>query len=76
MYTQQELTKLFGKYQIHELYPVGQMFNPNEHESVGHLTTDDPAKGNTVAEVQRSGFKIKDRLLRSATVVIFDFKEE
>ena len=50
----------------------GQQFDPREHEAVTHA---DGEEGKVVAEVQR-GYKLYDRVLRPAMVVVGKGKEE
>ncbi|MFW5897311.1 MAG: nucleotide exchange factor GrpE [Bacillota bacterium] len=45
----------------------GQTFDPNWHEALDYVPTDDRPDG-TVIEEFRAGFKMKDRLLRPARV--------
>ena len=46
----------------------GATFDPNQHEAVSRLPSDQP--GGTVAQVFQSGWKIKDRVLRAAIVAV------
>ena len=48
---------------------VGTPFDPNLHEAVAHEPNPDVAEG-TVARQLRKGFKLKDRLIRPASVVV------
>jgi molecular chaperone GrpE len=50
----------------------GQQFDPREHEAVMHAEGED---GKVLAEVQR-GYKLYDRVLRPAMVVVGKGKEE
>ncbi|HEY5812206.1 MAG TPA: nucleotide exchange factor GrpE [Terrimicrobiaceae bacterium] len=47
----------------------GSSFDPNLHEAVGHEPSPDVSEG-TVLRQLRKGFKLKDRLIRPATVVV------
>lgn len=47
----------------------GSPFDPNLHEAVGHEPSGDVAEG-TVLRQLRKGFKLKDRLIRPASVVV------
>jgi molecular chaperone GrpE len=51
------------------LEALGQAFDPNLHEAVGQLETDDYPPGAVCQELQR-GYKIGDRLLRPALIVV------
>ena len=44
--------------------PTGQLFNPNEHHAIGTVETDDSSKDSIVAETKRTGWKLRDRVLR------------
>lgn len=48
---------------------TGQSFDPNLHEAVGHETSAEVAEGAVIRQLRR-GFKLKDRLLRPASVVV------
>jgi molecular chaperone GrpE len=58
--------------QQHGVEPVnaeGQKFDPNIHEAVGHEPSADVPEGSIVRQLRR-GFKLRERLLRPATVVV------
>lgn len=64
-----QFESLLRQHGVEELAPYGEPFDPNLHESVAHLPNDDIAEGH-VSEVQRVGYKHRDRLLRAAVVVV------
>jgi molecular chaperone GrpE len=47
----------------------GAKFDPNVHEAVAQEANDDVQEGHIVRQL-RKGFKLRDRLLRPATVVV------
>ena len=47
----------------------GQPFDPNVHEAISQVETDDKPPGTVVSVLQR-GYKLGDRLLRPALVVV------
>ncbi len=47
----------------------GQKFDPNLHEAVAQEASDNIAEGYVVRQL-RKGYKLRDRLLRPATVVV------
>jgi molecular chaperone GrpE len=47
----------------------GAKFDPNLHEAVSQEASDSVAEGHVVRQL-RKGFKLRDRLLRAATVVV------
>jgi molecular chaperone GrpE len=48
---------------------VGKQFDPHEHEAIAQEERPDVADGTVIAEVQR-GYRIRDRVLRPAMVVV------
>lgn len=54
---------------VQEIEAQGKPFDPNAHEAVAQEPSDLFAEG-TVVRVMRRGFRIKDRLLRAASVVV------
>ncbi len=47
----------------------GKKFDPNLHEAIGHEPSDEVPEGNVIRQTRR-GYKLKDRLLRPAAVVV------
>lgn len=54
---------------MEEINPEGEVFDPNYHESIAHLPSDSVEDGHII-EVNRIGYKIKERLLRPAQVIV------
>ena len=52
-----------------EIRPEGEAFDPNLHECVLHQPHDSVEEGNVIS-VERVGYKLHDRLLRPASVVV------
>lgn len=52
-----------------EIPAEGQPFDPNLHEAVSHEASPEIAEG-IIIRVLRRGYKLKDRLLRAATVIV------
>jgi molecular chaperone GrpE len=51
------------------LEPKGEVFDPNLHEAVAQVPSEEAAP-NTVIEVLEKGYCIHDRLLRPARVLV------
>ena len=63
------LTQALEKFNILEVDPVGEKFNPDLHQAIGmEEGSDQPA--NTVLTVMQKGYTLNERLLRPAMVVI------
>eukprot|EP01116_Phalansterium_solitarium_P002486 TRINITY_DN1253_c0_g2_i6.p1 TRINITY_DN1253_c0_g2~~TRINITY_DN1253_c0_g2_i6.p1 ORF type:complete len:287 (-),score=90.06 TRINITY_DN1253_c0_g2_i6:226-1086(-) len=67
--TQDELLKVFKLNGVEQLNPVGQKFDPNAMQ--GLMRVADPTKTpGTVLHVAKIGYKLNDRVIRAADVVI------
>ena len=67
--TQNELTKVFDKFDIHKMESLGKIFDPNFHQVIQEVEDNSKAAGTIIAEVQ-TGYMIHDRILREAMVVV------
>jgi len=54
---------------VQEIESQGKSFDPNLHEAVSQEASAEIAEG-TVIRVTRKGYKLKDRLLRAASVIV------
>ena len=63
------LSKVMGDHGLELIDPVGEAFNPEFHEAVAMLPSED-AEENTVLNVMQKGFRLHDRLIRPAMVVV------
>jgi molecular chaperone GrpE len=60
---------------VEEVVALHTAFDPNLHEAVSEEESTEQAPG-TIVRVLRRGFRLRDRLLRPATVVVAKAKEE
>lgn len=67
--TAQQLSSVFERYGIQKMDPVGQMFDPNQHQVVTEIDAPDKPSG-TVVQVLQTGYMIQGRLLREAMVAV------
>jgi molecular chaperone GrpE len=67
--TQQLLTKAFERLGIVEVNPVGEAFNPAEHEAM-LMQESTTAAPNSVMQVVQRGYSLNGRLLRPARVIV------
>ncbi|WP_061927762.1 nucleotide exchange factor GrpE [Altererythrobacter epoxidivorans] len=65
--TQREIEKVFGQHGITRVASVGLPLDPNQHQAMMEIPSNDHEPGTVVQEMQ-SGWMIKDRLLRPAMV--------
>ena len=54
---------------VEEISAVGMPFDPNLHEAVSQQPTDTVAEGAVISQTRR-GYKLRDRLLRPASVIV------
>ena len=67
--TLRHMANIFDKFSIEVIDPSGEIFDPNLHEAVAMQPTGEFAPGS-VMEVFRKGYRLQDRLLRPARVVV------
>ncbi len=67
--TGRELDKVFATHGITRIAAVGLPLDPNQHQAMIELPSDDHAPGTVMNEMQ-VGYMIKDRLLRPAMVAV------
>jgi len=66
--TKKELLKTLEKYQINRIHPLDQKFDHNFHEAISRIPDD--GEENIVKQVIQAGYKISDRLIKSALVAV------
>lgn len=59
---------VLSKFQVEQLDPIGQPFNPQEHEAMSMQEADAPS--SSIIMVFQKGYKLNDRLIRPARVVV------
>ncbi|MGH8150294.1 MAG: nucleotide exchange factor GrpE [Steroidobacteraceae bacterium] len=63
------LAKAFGKFDIEEIDPLGEPFDPARHEAV-LMQPSATAEPNSVLQVVQRGYALNGRLLRPARVIV------
>jgi len=66
---QDEVTGALGRVGIEAFAPVGEVFDPNEHEAMAQAPIEGHESG-TVAQVHQAGYRINGTVLRPARVVV------
>ncbi|MEY1660869.1 nucleotide exchange factor GrpE [Isoalcanivorax beigongshangi] len=67
--TLKQLLDVFGRFQIVQIDPQGEQFNPEQHEAMAMVPV--PGKAaNAVVEVLEKGYSLSGRLIRPARVVV------
>jgi molecular chaperone GrpE len=66
--TAKQLLSVFEKFNIAEINPAGEKFDPNKHQAISAVEAD--AEPNTVVQVLQKGYTLNDRVLRPALVMV------
>lgn len=69
MMIMQQLQNAFKKLGVEEISRVGETFDPSLENAVSQIE-DDNLGENTVAQVYQKGYKLGDKIIRHATVVV------
>lgn len=67
--TLKQLIATLDKFQVTQINPEGERFNPELHQAMAMQPTDE-AEPNTVLKVYQKGYLLSERLLRPAMVVV------
>lgn len=63
------VTMLESKYGLKSFGKEGDEFNPDEHEAIGRVE-DESAKNETLKQVYLKGYKLNDKIIRHAKVMV------
>ena len=66
---QQQLKSILAETGLEEIDAAGKPFDPMQHEAVSQLESNDVPEGHVLQQI-RKGYKLRDRLLRPAAVVV------
>ena len=66
--TLKQLNAAFDKAQLTVIDPAGEKFDPHAHQAIQMVPADQPE--NTVVQVLQKGYRLNDRVLRPAMVIV------
>ena len=66
---QKQLEEFLSTQGATEISAIGQPFDPNIHEAISQEENNDIPEGNIIIQI-RKGYKLHDRLLRAANVIV------
>jgi len=66
--TLKQLVAVFGKFNLHDIDPMGEKFDPHLHQAIQVVESEQPA--NTVVTVLQKGYRLHERTLRPALVMV------
>lgn len=67
--TLKQLNSVFGKFNLSEINPAGEKFDPHRHQAISTIESDE-AEPNTVLQVLQKGCLLHDRVIRPALVTV------
>jgi len=71
--TLKQLAAVFGKFNLHDIEPLGEKFDPHLHQAIQMVESDQPP--NTVVTVLQKGYRLHERTLRPALVMVAKGKD-
>ena len=71
--TLKQLVAAFGKFNLIDIDPLGEKFDPHQHQAIQMVESDQPA--NTVVTVLQKGYRLNERTLRPALVMVAKGKD-
>lgn len=71
--THKQLASVFEKFNIKAISPVGEKFDPHQHQAMCMVESELPV--NTVTQVMQRGYMLFDRVIRPAMVAVSKNKE-
>jgi molecular chaperone GrpE len=66
--TLKQLAGVFGRFNVVEIDPAGEKFDPHRHQAISMVESDQET--NTVVSVLQKGYLLNDRVLRPAMVTV------
>jgi len=66
--TSKQLLNIFAKFNIEEINPIGEIFDPNFHQAMSMVESEE--ESNKILTVMQKGYKLNDRVLRPALVMV------
>jgi molecular chaperone GrpE len=66
--TLRQLKSVFEKFNVVEIDPTGQKFDPHRHQAISAVEAD--AEPNTVVQTLQKGYLLHDRVIRPALVMV------
>ena len=66
--TLKQLISAFVKFSLAEINPMGEKFDPHQHQAIAVVESDQPA--NTVVTVLQKGYRLHERTIRPAMVMV------
>lgn len=70
-----QMNTVFEEYGVKPIGTVGETFDPNIHQSMELVQTNEKEKDHTISNVIQKGYKLGERVMRAARVNVYEYKE-
>lgn len=74
-YIRAQFTRVLEDNNVTAINQVDTPFDPNLHESIETIPTEDESQDHKIAQVVQTGYKIGERVIRPARVKVFEYKK-
>lgn len=74
-YIYSQMNGIFEEYGVKSVGVEGEKFDPNIHESIDMVETDDKGSDHKIAKVIQQGYKLGERVIRPARVNVYEYKD-
>jgi molecular chaperone GrpE len=74
-YIYAQMNTIFDEYGVKPIGEEGEIFDPNIHQSIDVVETDQKELEHKVAKVIQKGYKLGERVIRPARVNVYEYKE-
>ena len=71
--TLKQLATVFGRFNVTEMNPAGEKFDPHKHQAMGMVEAEQ--EPNTVVQVLQKGYQLNERVIRPALVMVAKGKQ-
>lgn len=66
---------ILGEYGVKQIGELGAVFNPELHQSIESIETEEQDKDNTIETVIQRGYMMNDKIVRPARVNVYVYKK-
>ncbi|MFH1365839.1 MAG: nucleotide exchange factor GrpE [Patescibacteria group bacterium] len=74
-YIYAQMNGIFEEYGVKAIGEVGEVFDPNIHQSIEVVGTNKKEQEHTIASIIQKGYKLGERVMRPARVNVYEYKE-
>ena len=75
-YIYSQMNMIFEEYGVKPIGVVGEIFNPNIHQSMELMPTDKKEDDHKISVVIQKGYKLGERVMRAARVNVYEYSNE